>query len=92
MVPSKARKHKITVQHVVNNKWTDYKTVWATIEPMGGAGDIDTVNHRVTFRYFPELSQRHQLVFQNRILEIQTVNDYQERHQWFILQCIEHKK
>jgi len=83
----------------------EFDRVPAFIEQLGGSkklgGDrswnsavgmtqlIPQETHRVTIRYIAGLDATRRVLFEGKVLEVLTVSDYQSRHIWMTLSCME---
>jgi len=77
------------------SEWFTVATAWAAIEPIrgeeywaAGAQRGETI-HRVTMRYVPGVTPKHRLLFGNRILEIESTLNLEERSRLLELLCKE---
>jgi len=77
------------------SEWFTVATAWAAIEPIrgeeywaAGAQQRETT-HRVTMRYVPGVTPKHRLLFGNRILEIESTLNLEERSRLLELLCKE---
>lgn len=101
--PGKLR-NKIVIQQHSGNKdscgqpddvWPDYKTVWASIEPINGreffaAQQINAeIDVRIRIRYCSGVKPSMRCVFGAKIYDIQSVIDFEERHTEMQLMCKE---
>lgn len=98
-------RHRITIQEERDGgknrfneqikTWEDIATVWASIEPISGreywAGQQvqSEITHRIRIRYRPGIKPAMRVLYQNRLFEIESVIDYQERHEFLQLMCKE---
>lgn len=98
-------RHRITMQEhkeigrdQYNNpksEWVDICRVWASIEPISGreywasAQTQSEVTHRIRIRYRRGIKPTMRIIYQGRIFEIETIIDYQERHEYLQLMCKE---
>jgi SPP1 family predicted phage head-tail adaptor len=95
---------RVQLQHLVRNQddfgeaipsYTPYATVWASVEPLQGrelehAQQISAeITHRVTIRYIAAVTSEHRVVYGERILEIESVINPEERNEMLILMCKE---
>jgi len=75
--------------------WSTLTTVWASIEPAGGkefyAGQQVNaeVSHKVTIRYYADLTTAHRLLFGSRIFDINYIRNVDERKVYQELLCKE---
>lgn len=73
--------------------WSDVATVWARVEPSGGG--VETVADRrtsiaayeVTIRWRAGVSARQRLVWRGRYLQIERVENADERRERLTLDC-----
>ena len=77
------------------SEWFTVATAWAAIEPIrgeeywaAGAQQGETI-HRVTMRYVPGVTPEHRLLFGDRILEIESTLNLEERSRLLELLCKE---
>ncbi len=77
------------------SEWFTVATAWAAIEPIrgeeywaAGAQRGETI-HRVTMRYVPGVTPKHRLLFGDRILEIESTLNLEERSRLLELLCKE---
>lgn len=76
------------------SEWFTVATAWAAIEPIRGeeywaAGAQQETIHRVTMRYVPGVTPKHRLLFGDRILEIESTLNLEERSRLLELLCKE---
>ena len=75
--------------------YTTYATVWASVEPLQGrelenAQQISAeITHKVTIRYNAAVTSEHQVVYGERIIEIEAVLNPEERNEYLVLMCKE---
>ncbi|MGB9780623.1 phage head closure protein [Caldanaerobacter sp.] len=97
-------RHRITIQQPVESSntfgevektWQDVATVWASIEPLRGREYFNSqqINAEVTtqirIRYRPGIKPKMRVVYGERIFDIQSVIDVEERHKEIHLMCKE---
>jgi len=98
-------RHRITIQQpieirnevgeVIQSAWQDFTTVWAAIEPLRGREYFDAqqinaeVTSRIRIRYRPGIKPKMRVVYGERIFDIQSVIDVEERHKEIHLMCKE---
>lgn len=97
-------RHRITIQQPVESSntfgevektWQDVATVWASIEPLRGREYFDSqqinaeVTTRIRIRYRPGIKPKMRVVYGERIFDIQSVIDVEERHKEIHLMCKE---
>ncbi len=97
-------RHKVEIQALtvtedaIGNQveeWTKVADVWAAVEPLQGDEKLaaayiqaDTT-HRVTIRYLAGITPADRLLFDGRILEIESVRNLEERNRELVLMCKE---
>jgi len=107
MNPGKLR-HRVTIQEFVEQMdeygtplggaWQDVATVWAAVEPIQGREYIllqntqSELTARVRIRYCPGITPAMRVVYGDRIFDIQSVIDPEERHIELQLMCKEVNK
>lgn len=75
--------------------WTTVKKVRAKIEPVSGMVKFDTmqinqtVTHKITIRFYPNVTSENWILFDNRRLRIRYVKNFLERTMWLELLCEE---
>lgn len=75
--------------------WSEVATVPAHIEPMGGrealvAGQLNAMSsYAIRLRFYPGLSTRMRVRYGDRVFEIVTVQNVDERNREIVLSCIE---
>ncbi len=80
---------------IVTEEWTDVATVWAAVEPLRGreyfaAAAVNQENTvRFRMRYRRGVTARMRLLYDNRVFDIKSVIDVNERHQEMLLMCQE---
>jgi SPP1 family predicted phage head-tail adaptor len=99
-------RHRITFQKPVKSddgylgktvKHQDVVTVWASIEPLSGreyfyAHQIkNEVSHRVRIRFRTDLNEEMRIKHGERYLEIESMIDMKERHEFLEILCREEK-
>lgn len=99
-----AMRHRITIQQLVESSntfgevektWQDVATLWASIEPLRGREYFDSqqinaeVTTRIRIRYRPGIKPKMRAVYGERIFDIQSVIDVEERHKEIHLMCKE---
>jgi len=81
-----------------SSDWQDVATVWASVEPLSGreyllAENVNTeAKIRVKMRYRKGVTTGMRIKYGERMLDIQSVADIEERHREMELMCIEVKK
>lgn len=75
--------------------WPDYARAWAAVDPLSGreffvaAQSQSEVTHRVLLRYMAGIETEMRIRYGKRILEIVSVRDVNERHEYLQLLCRE---
>lgn len=75
--------------------WATFATVWASIEPLRGVEQIQvqqvqgSVSHKITMRWISGLTPKMRILFKNRIFEIESIVNVQERNEKLELSCVE---
>jgi SPP1 family predicted phage head-tail adaptor len=70
-------------------------TVWASIEALTGRElyaaqqRVAEVTHKITIRWMPEITSRLNVLFENRMFQVQDVLNPDERRKMLVLLCIE---
>lgn len=97
-------RHRVTIQENVGSEnnfgetvddWQAVTTRWAAVDPLRGRERFEAqqisaeVSHRVTMRYFADLTPTMRLVYDGRVLEIEAVIDVEERGRELELLCRE---
>lgn len=79
-----------------DENWSDTRTFWASIDPVSGrefyeAGQSQSqVTHKIRCRYFPGLKTEQRLVYHGeRIFEIVSVIDWEDRHESYLIMARE---
>jgi len=81
--------------HVVS--WATFATVWAAVEPISGREYFEAhqmqreVTHRVKIRSLPGLDENMRIIFNDRVFEIESIIDLDERRYFMELLCRESK-
>jgi SPP1 family predicted phage head-tail adaptor len=104
MNPGKLR-NRITIQKLNDTikdeynrpttDWDDFATVWAAVEPLKGreyllAQNTNTeLTVRIRIRYLPGITPGMRVKYGERIFDIQSVIDIEERHREMHLMCVE---
>lgn len=75
--------------------WSDAAEVWADVQPLMGRELYEArqvkpdVSHKVTLRYYAGLTPRHRLLFEGRVLLIQSVLNPDKRKRFHEVMAIE---
>ncbi|MGI6711877.1 MAG: phage head closure protein [Bacillota bacterium] len=98
-------RHRVTLQEFVEvvdeygtpigSGWQDVATVWAAVEPFKGEEYIQLQNTqaeltaKVTIRYLPGIKPAMRVLYGDRVFDIKSVIDPEERHRELQLMCVE---
>lgn len=97
-------RHRVTIQKLISTPdggggstktWIDDATVWAAIEPLRGgeryvAQQIQSeLTHKITMRYREGIKPQMRIKYKDRIFEILSVIDIDERRIWLEMLCSE---
>ena len=97
-------RHRITIQELVEiddsygqptQSWEDKYDTWSeirtptTVELISAERLNILLSHVVTIRYDPSIDQTMQLVYEGRVLRINSVSDPEERKRTMVLKCTE---
>ncbi len=75
--------------------WGEIATVWALIEPATGYEKMQAmqqsspISHKLTIRYYSELTTKHRILFGERIFAIKEIINPNESNQFLKLKCVE---
>ncbi len=89
------KKSTTTIRGVTTEAWGTEQVLWAQIEPLTGRElerarmVVANATHKVTMRYWPGISSRDRLVFDNRTFNIEAVLNVDERNRELVLTCVE---
>jgi SPP1 family predicted phage head-tail adaptor len=76
-------------------EWSDIATVWGEVAPMSGRELLaaeavqSSLTHSVSIRYFAGLKPSMRIKYGDRLFDIQSVIDEDERHRTMTLLCVE---
>lgn len=88
-------RHRITIQILSASKdsfqqeikgWTNFETVWAKIEPLSGREFFEAqqmnaeITHRITMRYMKGLNPKMRIMYGERIFDIKTILNIEEKN------------
>lgn len=97
-------RHRITFQrerevpddsHGHTSLWDDVATVWAKVEPVSGnefyyAMQLkNAITHKITVRYRNDITDLLRIIFEKRIMKIESLINIQEREKFIQLRCVE---
>lgn len=74
---------------------TDYKTVWASVEPVSGREYYEAqrirseMTYKIFTRYFPDITQDMLIRYKDRIFRIESVINYREGREMLQFVCTE---
>lgn len=77
------------------DNWSDVATVWAAIDPVSGREfyaaeqSQSEVTHKVRCRYRAGLDTAMRIVCGTRLFEIESIIDWEERHESLLIMCKE---
>ena len=83
--------------HGHTSTWDDVATVWAKVEPISGREYFyshqlkNVISHRITVRYRDDITVEMRIVFEERIMKIESLVNLQEQERLIELRCIEEK-
>lgn len=75
------------VRKDADENWDDYKTVWASIDPLSGKEfyaaeqSQSEVSHKIRCRYFPGLKAEMRILYGRRKFRIISLIDWREAHE-----------
>jgi SPP1 family predicted phage head-tail adaptor len=91
--------HRVTIQRMVDSQGADgssvetavtFATVWASMSPRAGSeyyaaqGISASMVYEFWMHYMPGITPKMQIAFEDRTFNIESVRDYDARHQWLI--------
>lgn len=97
-------RHRITLQTLNKTEdgtggylenWSDVVTVWAQVQPLNGTERYNwsqisnDIAYRVTIRYRPNITPDMRVKYGNKIFQIESIIDVDERHTELQLLCSE---
>jgi SPP1 family predicted phage head-tail adaptor len=98
-------KHRVTIQQQngtlndgggnIKPNWVDVVTVWASVSPINAQESIiaerrgQQVTHSISVRYRTDISPKMRLLFNGRVLDIQTIVNINEENKELKIQCLE---
>ena len=77
--------------------WTNTKQIWAKIEPIKAYEKFQTMqmatpaSHRVTIRYYRNLTTANRLLYDRRIFDIKEIINLDEDNSFMRLACMENQ-
>ena len=75
--------------------WDDVATVWALVEPVSGreyyyAHQLkNAISHKIKIRYRDDISAELRIVFETRIMKIESIINLMEQERFMEIRCIE---
>ena len=79
-----------------DDTWTTLVTLPASVRPMFGREYVENkiaqseVTHKIITRYYPDITtKQHRIVFNGRVLEIETLMNIEERNIMLEMLCVE---
>lgn len=100
----KVYRHRVTIQEYVTTRndwnepvqtWVDWMQVWVSIEPISGREywakhqTQSAVTHRVRMHYVPGVKPTMRILHGERVFDIESVIDWEERNEYLQLMCKE---
>lgn len=97
-------RHRITLQTLTTQNdgyggdaetWNDYKTVWASVEPLSGRELIQAqqtqtqYSHRIRTRFFSDFTEEMRIQYKSRTFEIESIINVNERNRELEIMCTE---
>lgn len=94
---------KVTIQEYIqtpdryggfSETWQDKYTVWANIKPLRGREYFEMqkiqseITHKITIRYRSDINTLNRIRYKERILNIKSVIDIDNRHRYLEIMCI----
>lgn len=102
MIDAGQLRHRVEIQSRTTTRgtrgqetgtWATVATVWAKVEPLSGAEvtqarqQFASASHRVTIRYYAGLTPKHRFLFGDRALNIEFVQNTEERNVEHVCTC-----
>ena len=99
-------RHRITFQkerkvpdghHGHTSLWDNVATVWAKVDPVSGREYYyshqlkNAISHKITIRYRDDITEELRVVFEERIMKIESLINLEEKERFMELRCIEGK-
>lgn len=99
-------RHRVTVQEAVKTpdghkgftvSWRDLFTAWASVKPLSGREYFTAhqmaaeITHRVKIRYRQEITVKMRIKHEDRVLNIESIIDLEEKHLVLEILCREEK-
>lgn len=99
-------RHRVLFQKPVKTKdshhgrvvtWSDVAVVWAKVEPVSGreyyyAHQLkNAISHRIVIRRRDDVTAEMRIVFEERIMRIESIINLLERGRFMEIRCIEEK-
>lgn len=75
--------------------WRNVRTVWAAIDPVSGREFYEAeqsqsqVTHKIRCRYFSGAETAQRILFRDRVFQIISILDWEERHESFLIMAKE---
>ncbi len=75
--------------------WDDVATVWAKVEPVSGREYYyshqlkNVISHKITVRHRDDITAELRIVFEKRIMKIESLVNLQEQERFIEIRCIE---
>lgn len=97
-------RHRIAIQEATVTQsdtgyavktWSTVTTVWGRIEPLSGREALiaqqisPELSHKVTLRYYPDLTPEHRIKFNDRYFDVNFIRNLEEKNRVIIVLCKE---
>ncbi len=79
----------------VSLSWVDIAQLWAEVAPLGGGEAVQAMrvqpvqSYRVRLRYRADITTADRLLFKQRLLNIRSIRNINERGRWLECRCEE---
>lgn len=76
-------------------RWNDVAVVWAIVEPISGNEFYysqqlkNTITHKITVRYRADINVEMRIIFEKRIMKIESMINLEEGNRFLLLRCEE---
>ncbi len=100
-------RHRITFQsgaeiedehHGHTIQWNNIATVWAKVDPVSGNEFYysqqlkNTITHKITIRYRNDINVEMRIIFETRVMKIESMINLEEGNRFILLRCEEEMK
>lgn len=97
-------RHYVTIQQITETRgadgsvvetWGTFANVWADVRPVSGSenfaaqGITASTVHLVDIRYLSGVVPKMRVLWGERVFEIESVRNIEERDRWMTLACVE---